>query len=26
MREYLISRSEWEKRLLKIENILLAHD
>lgn len=26
MREYLISRSEWEKRLLQIENILLAHD
>jgi len=26
MREALISRSELEKRLLQIENILLAHD
>jgi hypothetical protein len=26
MRRELISRSEWEKRLLKVENILLAHD
>jgi hypothetical protein len=26
MREALISRSELERRLLRIENILLAHD
>lgn len=26
MREHLISRSEMEKRLLKIEKVLLAHD
>jgi len=26
MREALVSRSELEKRLLRIENVLLAHD
>jgi hypothetical protein len=26
MREALISRSELERRLLRIENVLLAHD
>ena len=26
MREHLLSRSEMEKRLLQIENVLLAHD